>query len=225
MQPSILFFFKPELLNTTHRLLLPQNTNLWYFGRFPNFTFKAFLSLLTHKNKSFFILLNIFYKWHSILPLSQLTTRHTPPLIRLGPIHFFPLPSSLLCFTFCFYIFFSLLENKICWLHSPPKKAYSCCQSPNKTAFWNESLRYFPTASTKYQKRKDESYSFLVKKSYPLFCKKPFFGLQLCKILIGVNSWYKLGLAVFFSCRQAVSSQDISCKRSEVRKNKQILED
>lgn len=63
-------FLNPEFLNTTHRLLPPPpspNESL-VFGRFPNFTFEAFLSLLTHKTKTFPILLNSPYKWCSTFP-------------------------------------------------------------------------------------------------------------------------------------------------------------
>lgn len=80
MQPKYFIILKPDFLNATHRLLLPSQSSLWDFGRFPK-------SLLTPQTKLFFVLLNISYKWHSILLLSLLTTELVPPQPRDQALH------------------------------------------------------------------------------------------------------------------------------------------
>lgn len=120
---------------------------------------------------------------------------------RSGPSHLWA-PCSVLRSTSTF-LFFSLLEKKTRWLHSLPKRQTAVADPWTKQPVKIKVLGIFP-----WQERGREREELRL-------AGWRGFSLLNCK-----GSWYKLGLPVFPPCWQAVSSQDIPCRRSKVWKNK-----
>lgn len=106
-------------------------------------------------------------------------TYTTSDVRSLGRKRFFPLTSSPLCFTLCCYFFFPLLENKTCCLHSLPKKHTAVANHQTKQPSKIEVLGIFP-----WQAQHNEREETRVTASW---LKRLLFGLQLCKILIGLT--------------------------------------
>lgn len=148
------------------------------------------------------------------MPLSQLRQQqHVHHLWeeKIGPYTFLlTLTSSLFFFTLCFYnFFFPFWKTKYADYTVFQKSIQLLPITKRNSLFTIKVLGIFP-----WQVQNNERVTASQ-------LKRLFFALQLCKILIGITVGTNSVSQVLFSCWQAVSSQDISCERSKVWKNKQ----
>lgn len=138
---------------------------------------------------------------HLLLPL--VTTELVPPQPRDQALH-----THELCALFCvllLHFFFSPFWKRKHTDYTDFQKGKQLLQIPEQSSLLK--LKFWVFSHGKNEAGERKSCSLLVEKAslYSLNCK---------------GSWYKAGLPVFPPCWQAVSSQDIPCKRSKVWKNK-----
>lgn len=119
--------------------------------------------------------------------------------------------SSVLCSTFYFYIsFFSPFWKRKHADYTAFQKGKQLLLIPEQSSLLK--LKSWVFSHGKNEAGKGKSCSLLIEKAS--LCLAALYNFN-CK-----GSWYKFSLPIFPPCWQAVSSQDISCKRSKVWKNK-----